>query len=85
MGDKHVNPMEALVDKFVEQLVTTVEKMPESPPFGKVKLSRAEQLERYEGIRDNPNAWGKLIEKHDVDEVLFYAERMEKLRAADQG
>lgn len=79
------NPMEVLVDQLVDNLVTTVEEMPESPPFGAVKLTRAEQLERYEVIRDDPAAWAGLVEKHGVDSALDYAEKMERLRASRQG
>jgi len=75
--------MEELVDRLVTQLTDTVEAMPESPPFGAVRLTQAEQLERYEKIRDNDQAWGKLIEEHSVDECLLYAEKMEKLRAKE--
>lgn len=75
---KRVNPLEELVEQGANALVQLVDDAPEETmPFGSVKLSNAEQVERYTAMRDDPQAWGALLSEQPLFEVIRYAIEME--------
>lgn len=82
---KEQHPFEPLVEQLVNDIVRTVENLPKAPmPFGAVKLSQAEQLERYMQQRADPAAWTKLIQEKGWNTTLRYAKRMESLLSRHQ-
>lgn len=66
------------VERMVKELQKTLESIPESVPFNAVKLGADEKLARYREMRDDRQAWRKLLAEHDFPSVLEYAEKMEK-------
>jgi len=61
-----------------EKLVDVADRYPEEPaPFGAVKLTPEEQIERYLEMRDDPQAWLRLLNEHGIDSVCKYALEME--------
>ncbi len=74
------NPLDTLVDFCADQLVALVGQVPDdAPPFGSRKLTLEEQIERYAEVRDDPQAWIKLLDGRGLREVVAYALRMEPL------
>jgi hypothetical protein len=77
--------MESLVELFSDQLVATVTAMPVADaPFGAVRLSPQEQLGRYAEMRDNPQAWERMIQEHGLPETLRYMQMMERKRGRQE-
>lgn len=75
---KRINPLEELVEQGADALVRMVDDAPEEvTPFGSVRLSKSEQLERYAAMRDDPQAWGALLSEQPFFEVIRYAIEME--------
>ena len=76
-----INEFDVLVDTFVDQLVAEIEGFAEADrPFGERKLSREDQMVRYEKMRDDPQAWTDLIEQRGHEAAWKYALAMEKRR-----
>ena len=76
---KDENPLEVMVEKLSEDLVRTVEAMPEQEkPFGAVELTPDEQFHEYMLIRDNPQAFVGLIEEHGMRDAVAYVQEMER-------
>lgn len=75
---KPQNHFDALVERMSDKLVDVAERFPEEPaPFGAVKLTAEEQVARYMQIRDDPQAWIRLLNEHGIDSVCKYALEME--------
>ncbi len=75
---KPQNHFDALVDRMSQRLVEVIDRFPEEDaPFGAVKLTPQEQLDRYLEIRDDPSAWIRLLTDHGIDSVVKYALQME--------
>ncbi|MBU2322802.1 MAG: hypothetical protein KJ884_07525 [Gammaproteobacteria bacterium] len=75
---KRVNPLEELVEQGANALVQLVDDAPEETmPFGSVKLSNAEQVERYLAMRDDMQAWIALLSEQPAFDVFRYAIEME--------
>lgn len=73
------NELEQLVEMVSDQLVATVAAMPEAEaPFGAVRLTQAEQLGRYREMRDNPQAWQRMIQEQGLPQTLRYMQVMER-------
>mgnify|MGYP000388767866 CR=1 FL=1 len=52
------NPLDRVVDTMADNLMASVERVPEAAePFASQKLNREEQMERYDLMRDNPQVW----------------------------
>ena len=65
---KPENPFEILVQQLSENLVKSVEAMPEQEtPFGVIKLTADEQMHQYLLIRDDPVALMKMIQEQAGD------------------
>ena len=83
------NPLDEIVDFATDQMVAEVKGVPEdSPPFASRKLTRAEQLQRYMEMRDQPTAWLKLLEERGLKETVEYATKMEhqlRLQSPEDG
>ena len=76
---KAENPLEAIVEQFSEELVRTVEGMPEQEkPFGAVELTPDEQFREYMLIRENPQAFVGVIEEHGMRDAVAYVQEMER-------
>lgn len=80
---KPLNHFDELVERMSDKLVDVADRFPEeNAPFGAVKLTPEEQLERYLAMRDNPQEWLRLLNEHGIDSVCKYAPEMEgKLNA----
>jgi len=74
------NPWDDEIDQAVDQMLRTLDELPaDTPPLGSRKLTVAEQIERYEEIREDPQAWMKLLEGQGLKEVVEYALKLEGL------
>ena len=81
---KAENELEVLVDALVEDLLKTVDALPEAAmPFGAKKLSREEQMERYRAMRDDPQEWELLLAERGYPSTVKYAVMMEKRHQAE--
>ena len=79
--DKNLNE---LVDAAVEEIDRKVKHLPEQmTPVGQKKLTKAEQVERYMEMRENPEKWLDLISEHGLVETIDYAKKMEALYVAN--
>lgn len=73
------NPLDRVVDTMADNLMASVERVPEAAePFASQKLSREEQMERYDLMRDNPQVWLVLIQEHGMQAVARGAATLEK-------
>ena len=74
------NPWEAEIEAVADALYRDWEALPEVKiPFGQVKLTREEQVERYMTMRDDPDAWAGIVQEQGPQEAIKYARTMEKL------
>lgn len=71
------NELEQVVERVVDEMSRVLEGIPESEPFGAEKLSPAEQVQRYLEMRDDLQAWARLIEEQGMKATLKYAATME--------
>jgi hypothetical protein len=78
MAKRQVNPFDQLLDQFTQEIVKMVHMVPkmDAPP-GAVKLKPAEVQENYDKMRDDPDAWGKIIQKHGFPAAVKYWHEME--------
>lgn len=67
------------VERMVNELQDTLDSIPETVPFNAVKLDADEKLARYREMRDDREAWRKLLAEKDFPSVLEYGEQMERL------
>jgi len=83
---KPLNHFDELVERMSDKLVDVADRYPEeSAPFGAVRLTPEEQIERYLEIRDDPQNWIRLLNEHGIDSVCKYALEMEgRTHAQDQ-
>lgn len=74
------NELEQMRDALMEEIVRAAEGFPEeSAPYGMVRLSQEEQIERYMPIRDDEDAWQRIIQERGIADTLDYMETMERL------
>jgi len=60
-----VNEYDTILNMLVGSLVRSVNEMPEAQAMaGKVRLTKAEQLARYQANKDNPSFWADAVAKH---------------------
>ncbi len=76
------NPFEALVEATANALVDMVKSIPEAAkPFGAVRLSDREVLERYRAHRDDPAYWQAIIQEQGPQEAVRYWQKMQEMEA----
>ena len=79
MPDNAPNDFERIVQKLVDDIDQSVERLPEADgPLGARKLSKDEQLLRYLEVRDDPAKWLELITQRGLREPVEYALQMEQ-------
>ena len=62
---KVVNQFDVILNQLVGSLVRSVNEMPEAQAMaGKVRLTKAEQVARYQANKDNPSFWADAVAKH---------------------
>ena len=84
MARKNDNPFDELAERGASRLMQMVDDLPDPvDPVGHRKLTRAEQLEQYRGMRDNPEAWLGLLSEHGLEPVIQYAKTMTALEEAE--
>jgi len=75
---KPLNHFDLLVERMSDKLVDVADRYPEEQaPFGAVRLTPEEQVERYLEMRDDPQAWIRLLNEHGIDAACKYALEME--------
>lgn len=80
------NPLDKIVDFAADQMLAEVKDvLVDSPPFASQKLTRAEQLERYTEMRDDPTAWRQLLDERGLKETVEYATKMEHQLKLNEG
>ena len=76
---KALNEFDRDLDLFTDRILADVEALPRQPaPIGAVKLTRAEQLERYAAMRTDPQAWAKIWQEQGPEGAFKYAHAMER-------
>jgi hypothetical protein len=77
---KPENEFDALLRQLTGNLVMTVNSMPQAPSVaGKVKLTKAEQVARYQANKDNPGFWNDIVAKHGKEGAyLMWKDMSEK-------
>jgi len=65
MAKKQVNPLDTLINDFSNEIVKMVHAIPkvEAAP-GSIKLKPAEVQANYAAMRDSPEEWAKVLQKH---------------------
>lgn len=72
------NELDDLTDAAAQAIDTAVQDLPEADaPYDAVKLSRAEQIDRYLEMRDDEAAWTEMLSKYGLNETLNYYMEME--------
>ena len=72
------------LERAVEELAKTLDLVPEAPaPFASVKLTPAEQMQRFQAM--GPDQWEQMLAERPWDEVLKYARRMQRRQEAENG
>lgn len=75
---KSLNEFDRDLDLFAERIMADVDALPAQPaPIGAVKLTRQEQMERYQAMRTDPQAWAKIWQEQGPREAMQYARTME--------
>ncbi len=75
------NPLTGAVEYSARRLVEIAEELSRPmEPLGSRRIGPQKQLERYEQMRDDPAAWGRLLQDRGAVETLAYVQEMEKLR-----
>lgn len=77
------NPLDDLAAMGADRMMAMVKAMPDDiEPFNSEKLTKAEQLQRYAEVRDNPQRWLQIIQDQGLDAAIDYWKTME-VRYAD--
>ena len=73
MAKKQVNPFDTLISDFSNEIVKMVHSIPrvEAPP-GSVKLKPAEVKANYLAMRESPEEWSKILQKHGFQGAVEY-------------
>jgi len=80
MPDNAPNDFERIVQKLVDDIDQSVERLPEADgPLGARKLNQTEQLQRYLEVVDDPQKWFDLIQQQGLRPVVEYALKMQPL------
>lgn len=76
------NPLTEAVDYCTQRLLATCQELAQPrEPLGKEPVGPAVQLERYEQMRGDPQAWVRLLTDRGPVQTAAYVEAMERLRA----
>lgn len=60
-----LNQFDVILNQLVGSLVRSVNEMPEAQAMaGKVRLTKAEQVARYQANKDTPSFWADAVAKH---------------------
>ncbi len=75
MAEKNV--LEEDLERVVAELTATLETIPQAPvPFDSVKLTRAEQQQRFQALTEDD--WRQMLKDKPWPEVLDYARTMQR-------
>lgn len=78
------NELERDINAWADRMLADIEALPaQAAPIGAVKLSRQEQLEQYEGMRLDPQAWARIFTEQGAEEAFKYGRTMEARREAE--
>ena len=85
MAKQDANPLDGLTNKLTASIMESIKRLPVARvPFGTVELSKKEQLDKYLEIRDDPTAFYKLFQEHNLRPTFEYIMEMEKLLAKSE-
>lgn len=70
--------VKAAADRAIQHHAAIQEVIGERP-YGTKKVPERQQVMRYMTVRDNPQAWSKLLSEHGPKATIEYALRMERL------
>ena len=67
------------IDKLTNSILASIDHAPtSSTPVGMEEVSKEEQIQDYIVMRNDPEAWTKLLGEHGLKDTLRYARDMEK-------
>jgi hypothetical protein len=78
MPNKDQNQLNRLVDSLVLSIQKMMDNLPVAQtPFNQVKVPPLEQRVAYQQMRDDPEAWTKVLSEHGVQGAIDYWKAME--------
>jgi len=76
-GQEPSNPWEKDLEPFGNRLADDIQTLPlPQVPYGRVRLTRDEQMERYLAMENDPQAWAKMIQAQGLEATLSFARTM---------